>query len=62
VQPDEAQWHLEDFSGSIRLDLSHTKTMPVLFTEGSIVIVEGSLGPRGVFFVQVGSSLIYHLL
>ena len=33
--------------------LCQAKTYPVLFTEGSIVIVEGHLGPGGIFVVQV---------
>ena len=53
TQPEEGVWCLEDLTSYVRLDLSHAQTYPVLYTEGSIVIAQGSLHPGGVFGVDV---------
>lgn len=53
TQPEEGAWFLEDLTGSIKLDLTHAMTYPVLYTEGSIVIAQGSLREGGVFGVDV---------
>jgi len=56
TQPTEGVWHLEDAGSLIPLNLALAKPVsPVLFTQGSIVIVEGAL-MNGVFHVsQLGA-------
>lgn len=51
TQPEEGAWFLEDLSSIIKLDLSQAQTLHVLYTLGSIVIVEGEL-VNGVFRVD----------
>lgn len=46
TQPSEGAWHLEDLGSSIRLDIKQAKASSALFTEGSIVIVQGELSPN----------------
>jgi len=43
TQPEEGVWHLEDLGASIRLDFSNALAMDFLYTEGSIVTVQGEL-------------------
>jgi hypothetical protein len=39
TQPEEAQWHLEDLTGSIRLDLSQVDDLPF---DSILIIAVGS--------------------
>lgn len=52
VQLVEGQWHLEDLSSTIRLNISKATTQNKLYTEGSLVIVQGYL-QGGVFEAQM---------
>lgn len=45
TQPAEGAWHLEDLGSIIRLDLRQAKASSALFTEGSVVLVQGELSP-----------------
>jgi len=45
TQPAEGSWHLEDLGSIIRLDLRHAQASSALFTEGSVVLVQGELCP-----------------
>lgn len=53
TQPEEGVWFLEDLGASVALDLSHaTQYHYRLFTEGSLVIVEGKLVSQNLFKVE----------
>eukprot|EP00981_Chlorochromonas_danica_P000253 scaffold61_cov180-Ochromonas_danica.AAC.5 len=53
TQPEEGQWCLEDLTGLILLDLSSALTYPLLYTEGSIVVLQGERNHLNMFVVQV---------
>ena len=52
TQPEEGAWFLEDLGSMVQLDLSHVTTKPLLYTEGSVVVVQGELH-HGLFKVHV---------
>jgi len=56
TQPQEGKWFLEDMGSQIELNLSRAEpTSPVLFTQGSLIVVEGVLS-EGIFHVyQIGA-------
>ena len=45
TQPVEGVWHLEDLGSIIRLDIRQAQASSALFTEGSVVLVQGELCP-----------------
>ena len=55
TQPEEGKFFLEDLTTTISLDLSQSVSPAAIFTEGSIVIVEGRLHPsdQSVFCVTL---------
>lgn len=57
MQPEEGAWSLEDLDSIIKLDLRTAQSSMRLFTEGSLVILEGQL-VQGLFKVQVGQTQI----
>jgi hypothetical protein len=64
TQPEEGQWFLEDLDSLIRLDLRGASCVGRLYTEGSLVIIEGEL-IQGVLKVHVSQSqrfVFFHLL
>ena len=55
TQPVEGSWHLEDLGSIIQLDIRQAQASSALFTEGSIVILQGELSPvnSSLFVVYV---------
>ena len=54
TQPKEGIWYLEDLGAMIPLNLSNADFYSkVLYTQGSVVLVEGKLGSEGVFDAMV---------
>ncbi len=51
-QPKEAEYHIEDLTGSIRLDLSETDHTDGLVTENSIVMALGEMSDNLLFRVK----------
>lgn len=56
TQPEEGVWFLEDLGSMVELDLSHVTTKPLLYTEGSVVVIQGELHHGGVFKVHVSNN------
>ena len=55
MQPEEGVWSLEDLDSIIKLDLRTAQSSMRLFTEGSLVILEGEL-VQGLFKVKVSHT------
>ena len=54
TQPKEGIWYLEDLGAMIPLNLSNATFLEdILYTQGSVVLVEGKLGTEGVFDAMV---------
>jgi DNA polymerase epsilon subunit 2 len=52
-EPSEGEYHLEDLTGFVPVDLSRARPLEGLFTLGCIVLVEGELTAEGIFEVSM---------
>jgi DNA polymerase epsilon subunit 2 len=51
TQPEEGCWYLEDLTANIKLNLIHAQTTTEIYTENSLVILQGHL-ENGIFMVE----------